>query len=75
MEEFAKEAAMGLEGILRADDRLFVGSPEMVYLICVERTSGMIKAGESIMVDIRTTRIFRKEASQWRVVHHHADRF
>ena len=66
---------MGLEVILRADDRLFVGSPEMVYLICVERTSGMIKAGESIMVDIRTTRIFRKEASQWRVVHHHADRF
>ena len=75
MEEFAKEAAMGFEGILVADDRRFVESPDMGYLICVERTSGMNKAGESITVDIRATTIFRKEAGEWRVVHHYTDRF
>ena len=75
MDEFAKEAAMGFEGTLRADDRQFVESPDMGYLICVERTNGMTKAGESITVDIRATTIFRKEAGQWRVVHHHTDRF
>ena len=75
MEEFAKEAAMGFEGTLRAEDRQFVESPEMGYLICMERTNGMTKAGESITVDIRATTIFRKEAGHWRVVHHHTDRF
>ena len=75
MEEFAKEAAMGFEGTLRAEDRQFVESPEMGYLICVERTRGMTKAGESITVDIRATTIFRNEAGDWRVVHHHTDRF
>jgi len=75
MEEFAKEAAMGFEGTLVADDRRFVESPEMGLMVCVERTSGMTKAGESITVDIRATTIFRKEAGEWRVVHHHTDRF
>ena len=37
---------MGFEGTLRADDRQFVESPDMGYLICVERTRGMTKAGE-----------------------------
>ena len=75
MEEFAKEATMGFEGTLVADDRRFVESPEMGLMVCVERTSGMTKAGESITVDIRATTIFRKEAGQWRVLHHHTDRF
>ena len=75
MDEFAKEAAMGFEGTLRADDRRFVESPEMGLMVCVERTSGMTKAGGSINVDIRATTIFRKEAGHWRVLHHHTDRF
>ena len=75
MNQFAKEAAMGFEGTLRAEDRQFVESPGMGYLICVERTNGMTKAGEPITVDIRATTIFRKEAGHWRVVHHHTDRF
>mgnify|MGYP002654255968 CR=1 FL=1 len=75
MEEFAKEATMGFEGRLVADDRRFVESAEMGFMVCVERTSGMTKAGEAITVDIRATTIFRKEALHWRVVHHHTDRF
>ncbi|MCS5693312.1 nuclear transport factor 2 family protein [Cyanobium sp. FGCU-6] len=30
---------------------------------------------EAITTDIRATTIFRREAGQWRVVHHHTDRF
>ena len=75
MEQFAKEAAMGFEGTVRADDRRFVESPEMGLMVCVVRTSGMTKAGGSITVDICATTIFRKEAGHWRVVHHHTDRF
>ena len=75
MEQFAKEAVMGFEGTLIADDRRFVESPEMGLMDCLERTSGMTKAGESIKVDIRSTTVFRKEAGHWRVLHHHTDRF
>jgi ketosteroid isomerase-like protein len=60
---------------LVADDRDFVESAEMGFMVCVERTSGMTKAGEEITVDIRSTTIFRKESGHWRVVHHHTDRF
>ncbi len=75
MEEFSKETAMGFEGTLVADERRFVETPEMGYLVCVERTRGMTKAGEAITTDIRATTIFRKEAGHWRVVHHQTDRF
>jgi ketosteroid isomerase-like protein len=47
----------------------------MGYLVCMERTSGMSQAGETIQTDIRSTTIFRKEDGQWRAVHHHTDRF
>ena len=75
MEQFHKESAMGFEGTLVADGRRFVTTPEMGFMTCMERTSGMTKAGEVIKVDIRATTIFRQEAGQWRVVHHHTDRF
>ena len=74
-EQFTKESAMGFEGTLVADDRRFVESPEMGYLVCMERTSGMTQAGEEIRTDIRATTVFRKEAGHWRVVHHHTDTF
>jgi ketosteroid isomerase-like protein len=35
----------------------------------------LCQAGEAIRKDIRATTIFRKEAGEWRVVHHHTDRF
>lgn len=75
MEEFTRESAMGFEGILVADHRQFVETDRMGYLVCLERTCGMTKAGEAIKSDIRATTIFRKESGQWRVVHHHTDRF
>ncbi len=75
MAEFAKESAMGFEGTLVGDERRFVETPEMGLLVSVQRTRGMTKAGEPIETDIRASTIFRKEAGQWRVVHHHTDRF
>ncbi|WP_411876161.1 nuclear transport factor 2 family protein [Vulcanococcus limneticus] len=35
----------------------------------------MRRRRELIRTDIRATTIFRKEAGEWRVVHHHTDRF
>ena len=75
MEEFAKEAAMGFAGILVADDRRYVESPEMGLLVCIERTSGMTREGVALKVDIRSTTVFRKEKGHWRAIHHHTDRF
>ena len=75
MAEFAKESVMGFEGTLVADERRFVETPEMGLLVCIERTRGMSKAGVAITTDIRATTIYRKEGGQWRVLHHHTDRF
>ncbi|MFM7312637.1 MAG: YybH family protein [Cyanobium sp.] len=75
MEQFAREAAMGFRGALVADERRLVEMADMGYLVCIERTSGMTEAGEPIATDIRATTIFRREQGQWKVVHHHTDRF
>lgn len=75
MEEFARESAMGFAGTLVADERRFVETAEMGYLVCTERTRGMTQAGEAISTDIRATTIWRREQGQWLVVHHHTDRF
>jgi ketosteroid isomerase-like protein len=75
LEQFARESAMGFRGTLVADERRFVESTDMGYLVCIERTSGMTEAGEAIRSDIRATTVFRKENGHWRAVHHHTDRF
>ncbi|MCX5949472.1 MAG: nuclear transport factor 2 family protein [Cyanobacteria bacterium] len=75
MADFARESAMGFKGTLVADGRHFVETQEMGYLVCMSRTRGMSKEGQTIQKDIRATTVFRKEAGQWRVVHHQSDRF
>jgi ketosteroid isomerase-like protein len=75
MEQFARESAMGFRGTLVADDRRFVESTTLGYVVCIERTSGMTQAGEAIQSDIRATTIFRRENGHWRAIHHHTDRF
>jgi len=75
MEEFAKESAMGFAGTLVADDRRTVDMGEVGLLVCTERTSGMTREGEALQLDIRSTTVFRREQGQWKVVHHHTDRF
>ena len=75
MEEFAKEAAMGFDGTLVADERRYLETAEMGVLVCIERTSGMTREGEALKLDIRSTTVFRKEQGHWKAVHHHTDRF
>jgi ketosteroid isomerase-like protein len=72
---FARESQMGFQGTLVGDERRFVETPDMGFLVCTQRTSGMTRDGQAIASDIRATTIFRKEDGHWRVVHHHADRF
>jgi ketosteroid isomerase-like protein len=61
MEEFAKESTMGFRGTLVADERRFMETSDVGYLVCVERTSGMTQAGEQIRSDIRSTTVFRRK--------------
>ena len=75
MEQFAREAVMGFQGTLKAEDRHFVETTGMGCLVCVERTSGMTREGVALKLDIRSTTVFRKEKGHWRAVHHHTDRF
>ena len=75
MAQLAKESTMGFKGTLVADERRFMETSDVGYLVCVERTSGMTQAGEQIRSDIRSTTVFRKEEGHWRAVHHHTDRF
>jgi ketosteroid isomerase-like protein len=37
--------------------------------------TSLSQAADAIRKDIRATTLFRKEAGEWRVVHHHTDRF
>lgn len=75
MEGFARESRMGFQGTLTVEERQFVETPEMGFVVCSERTSGMTRDGQPIATDIRATTILRREDGHWRVVHHHTDRF
>jgi ketosteroid isomerase-like protein len=45
---------------------------DMAYEVGVE--SGQITiAGEQVAIEQRVTNVYRREAGQWRIVHHHTD--
>ena len=49
-------------------------TPELAYIVWVERNEGRIGGGEDIVpFPLRVTMIFRPEDGTWKVVHRHAD--
>ena len=49
-------------------------TPELAYVVWVERNKGKIGAREDAApFDLRVTMIFRPEDGSWKVVHRHAD--
>jgi ketosteroid isomerase-like protein len=49
-------------------------TPELAYVVEVERLKGKFGAGEGIVpYDLRATMIFRPEEGTWKVVHRHPD--
>jgi ketosteroid isomerase-like protein len=49
-------------------------TPELAYLVRVERQEGKVGGGEEVAsFALRVTMIFRPEGGTWKVVHRHAD--
>ena len=54
-----------------ADQEIHTGE-DLAYELGTER-GHMKMAGESIVIEQRVTNIYRREAGEWKLVHHHAD--
>ena len=48
-------------------------SPELVVLVAIERQHGKVGALAEQDLSLRVSLVFRREASEWRLVHRHAD--
>jgi ketosteroid isomerase-like protein len=46
---------------------------DLAYIVALEHTTASIKGAEPEPYELRVTTIFRREDSEWRVVHRHAD--
>ena len=54
-----------------ADQEIHTGE-DLAYELGTER-GHMKMAGESIVIEQRVTNIYRREAGEWKLVHHHTD--
>lgn len=71
-ESFAQVAGLASGGRVELDGQTIRVGGELADELGVER--GQFKlAGESIPVEQRVTNIYRREAGDWRIVHHHTD--
>ena len=71
-ESFQQVAQVATEGQIRLGDRLIRVTGDFAYELGVER--GALKlAAQQAPVDGRVTNIYRREAGNWKVVHHHTD--
>jgi ketosteroid isomerase-like protein len=57
--------------VTRSDQDIHVVG-DSAYELCTESASWTF-AGEPMSLDGRTTNVYRKEAGEWKIVHHHAD--
>jgi len=69
---FTQVAGLASGGHVELRDQTIEAGGELAYELGVER--GQIKlAGESVPIEQRVTNVYRREAGQWKIVHHHAD--
>jgi ketosteroid isomerase-like protein len=71
-DSFRQVAQIATEGRIRLDDQIIRVTGELAYELGVER-GALDLVGQRVAVDGRVTNIYRREAGQWRLVHHHAD--
>lgn len=48
-------------------------SGDLAYLVGYERAASSIEGGAAEDLGLRITQVYRREASEWRLVHRHAD--
>jgi ketosteroid isomerase-like protein len=71
-ESFAQVSGLAAGGRAQLDDRIIQVVGDLAYEVGVERGQAEL-AGEKITIDQRVTNIYRREAGEWKIVHHHAD--
>ena len=70
---FRESAALMLHGRIEVSDVQIVETADMGYTVCTEHGIDHVFDGKSVSLTHRATNIFRREASGWRLVHHHTD--
>lgn len=69
---FDRVAGIASAGDIRLTDQHIQLAGDMAYEVGIE-TGTLTLAGLTAAVEHRVTNIYRREASGWRVVHHHTD--
>jgi ketosteroid isomerase-like protein len=69
---FEQVAGLASGGRVELDDQIIQVGGELAYELGVERGQAKL-AGESVLIEQRVTNIYRREAGQWKIVHHHTD--
>lgn len=72
VDELREAASHFADGTCEFERVSAVTSPEMAYIIEVERFTGKLDGTQATVV-LRVTTVFRLEDSRWMVVHRHAD--
>ena len=71
-ESFEQVAGLASGGHVELDGQVIQVGGELAYELGLER--GQVKiAGESVAIEQRVTNVYRREAGQWKIVHHHTD--
>jgi ketosteroid isomerase-like protein len=71
-ESFDQVAALASGGHVEIADQVLRTGEDLAYELGTERGT-MTLAGETIVVDHRVTNVYRREADEWKLVHHHTD--
>lgn len=71
-ESFQRVAQIASEGRVKLDDQMIQVTGDLAYELGFERGQAKF-AGQQVSLDHRVTNIYRREAGNWKVVHHHTD--
>ena len=65
-------AQLSTDGQVKLNDQLIQVSGDMAYEVGTEQ--GQLKmTGKEISINQRVTNVYRREAGEWKIVHHHTD--
>ena len=70
---FRESANLNLRGRIEVSDVQMVETADLGYSVCTEHGIDHVIDGQIVNLTHRATNIFRREASGWRLVHHHTD--
>jgi ketosteroid isomerase-like protein len=72
LESFQQVAGIASAGQVKLEDQIIQATSDLAYELGYERGDATL-AGEHVIIDHRVTNIYRREAGNWKIVHHHTD--